>query len=352
MDMQSKKPRRWYWFAPAALLGLILVVVLAACGNVGQYQFGTVQFADQQNGWVTGWNETTQRAVVSKTTDGGQSWVASGSRKTNAPAGVVGWVAFSSPATGVWCCDSNRILYTTTGGSPWKRATIRRFHRWHFGGYFTRASFVDPHYGWASAVSGNLGVVAKTRNGGRTWFIKLRTGRKAYPGGFTDVVALGRSSCLALKNGWRHGVWATTDNGKTWTRHALPGATRASGYTAMAFPTPLVGYAVGPEGMIAKTTDGGVTWSSQKSGVETALYDVTFVGADSGYAVGAGGVILATTTGGEDWVGQTSGTTDDLFTVDFISDDEGWIVGKPGWVPGQSGTLLHTMNAGAAWTPQ
>lgn len=349
MDRRDKRSRRWRWTAPVLLFGIVLAVALTACGS-GQYNYGTVTFTDQQNGWVTGWNDTTQRSVISKTTDGGLTWVATGARK--APAHIVGWVEFASPTNGVWCCGPDRILYTTTGGGPWSRATIRAFHRWRFNGHFTHASFADPSYGWASAVSGNLGVVAKTRNGGQTWFIKLRTGRKAYPGGFTDVVALSGSSCLVLKSGWRHGVWATTDNGKTWTRYALPGATRTSGYTAMAFPTPLVGYAVGDKGMVAKTTDGGLTWSAQTSGIDTPIYDVAFLDADRGYAVGAEGVILATVNGGGDWTGQTSGTTDNLFTVDFTSDAEGWIVGKPGWVPGQSGTLLHTTNAGVDWIAQ
>ncbi len=59
------------------------------------------------------------------------------------------------------------------------------------------------------------------------------------------------------------------------------------------------GTAVGAEGTILHTTDGGATWTLQSSGTTVPLSGVTFVDANTGWAVGEGGTILHTTTGGE-----------------------------------------------------
>ena len=343
MHVGDSRQRRWHALAPVLVLGVFLALALAACTT--HYDYGSVSFTDQQNGWVTGWNATTERSVVSRTTDGGATWTAAGSRKVRAQ--IVGWVEFLSPTTGVWCCDANKILYTTTGGATWTRATVARFS-----GYFTDAAFSTASDGWACGVSDKSwkpGVVARTADGGQTWTVRLRTGPKASPGGFTSVVVLDAETCLALKSGVRDGVYATSDGGSTWTRHVLPGAKRRAGYRSLAFPTPLVGYAVGTRGRIAKTVDGGANWTAQTSGVTTMLHDVTFRTADRGFAAGAAGVILATTDGGAVWAPVPSGTTDDLRSIDFVTDGEGWVVGKTGWAPGQSGVLLHTTDGGASW---
>lgn len=140
----------------------------------------------------------------------------------------------------------------------------------------------------------------------------------------------------------------TVDGGKAWRRHSLPGPTARPVYTAIDFPTGMIGWAVGADGMVARTIDGGRTWTAQTSGVTTRLNAVCFTDAEHGFAVGAGGVIVSTADG-EIWTPQTSGTTVDLGSVTFVTDDEGWSVGKPGWTPAPTGVLLHTTDGGEHW---
>lgn len=65
------------------------------------------------------------------------------------------------------------------------------------------------------------------------------------------------------------------------------------------------GYAVGEDysvvddGLILKTTDGGLTWKTQNTGIRANFNDVFFVDAITGYAVG-GNSVIKTTSGGED----------------------------------------------------
>ena len=76
------------------------------------------------------------------------------------------------------------------------------------------------------------------------------------------------------------------------------------------FISATVGWAVGDLGTILKTTDGGTTWSSQKSGTTNNLRGIFFTDANNGTAVGWDGTILRTTNGGTSWTKQTSGTTE------------------------------------------
>src|SRR4051795_11230597 len=94
------------------------------------------------------------------------------------------------------------------------------------------------------------------------------------------------------------------DKGKTWTQAEVP---VSSDLTALSFPTPQRGWAVGHDGVVLATTDAGATWTRQldgrgiKAGMpldQISLLDVWFDDEKSGTAVGAFGLILRTTDGG------------------------------------------------------
>jgi photosystem II stability/assembly factor-like uncharacterized protein len=104
------------------------------------------------------------------------------------------------------------------------------------------------------------------------------------------------------------------------------------------------GIAVGTEGTILRTTDGGATWARQSSGTTAVLYGVSFVNADTATVVGYDGttrlpVILRTTDGGATWTPQESGTNNSLGGVFFVDANTGWAVGG-------GGTILHTTTGG------
>jgi photosystem II stability/assembly factor-like uncharacterized protein len=105
------------------------------------------------------------------------------------------------------------------------------------------------------------------------------------------------------------------------------------------------GTAVGFNGTILRTTNGGTTWGLQNSGTTVSLRGVWFSDANNGTAVGFSGTILRTTNGGVDWVMQNSGTTTALRGVVFSDVSNGTVVGD-------NGTILRTTNGGATWTPQ
>ena len=85
-------------------------------------------------------------------------------------------------------------------------------------------------------------------------------------------------------------------------------------------------------------------------GIPVTLYSVRFVDANTGWAVGVNGTIIKTTNGGTNWVPQTSGTTDTLRSVFFVNANVGYAVGGSGIPGGMWGDFLRTTNGGATWT--
>ena len=55
-------------------------------------------------------------------------------------------------------------------------------------------------------------------------------------------------------------------------------------------------------GYILKTTDGGKNWDENYSILENALNDIQFIDKNTGWAVGEDGVVIRTTNGGVTWV--------------------------------------------------
>ena len=111
------------------------------------------------------------------------------------------------------------------------------------------------------------------------------------------------------------------------------------------FATPDRGWAVGAEGVIVSTQDGGASWKPQTSGTSQTLYSVHFATPDRGWAVGAEGVIVSTQDGGASWKPQTSGTSQTLLNVHFATPDRGWAVGGD---PSR-GVIVSTQDGGAVW---
>ena len=67
-------------------------------------------------------------------------------------------------------------------------------------------------------------------------------------------------------------------------------------------------------------------WVQQTSGTTENLISVYFINENVGWAVGENGIIINTTDGGANWNPQNSNTTDDLYSVKFIDESVGWII--------------------------
>jgi len=109
------------------------------------------------------------------------------------------------------------------------------------------------------------------------------------------------------------------------------------------FINPDLGWAVGSEGTILKTTDGGEIWTLKSSGVTNGLNSVCFTDSLTGFAVSFS-ELLKTTDGGEQWVVQDTVINAGLSSVFFIGRDTGFVAG--------TGRILKTTDNGKTWIKQ
>ncbi len=102
------------------------------------------------------------------------------------------------------------------------------------------------------------------------------------------------------------------------------------------FVSASTGWASGDSGMIHKSTDGGVTWTSQSSSQTAASYNtlfgLTFADANTGWASSAFGTLIKTTDGGDNWLQQSPSTGQQIWTVFAHTPTTAWIAGSAGMI--------------------
>jgi RHS repeat-associated protein len=135
------------------------------------------------------------------------------------------------------------------------------------------------------------------------------------------------------------GGMARSTDGTSWT--SVSSGVSSILWDVACDPSNFNEVAVGVNGKITASTNGGLSWTVQTSNVTSHL---NAVAAASGtrIAVGDGGVILRSTNG-TTWSPVTSGTTAPLLGV--VRGGDRWIAVGPG------GTVLRSTDDGASWSP-
>ncbi len=115
------------------------------------------------------------------------------------------------------------------------------------------------------------------------------------------------------------------------------------------------GWAVGDQGYIEHTIDGGQTWEKQWSNTDASLRGLCFINPYTGWVVGrkeipdgkSVGVVLATTDGGIHWKESNKNELPGLNVVKFFNASEGIIAGdgSEGFPTG----IFVTYNSGKTW---
>ena len=167
-------------------------------------------------------------------------------------------------------------------------------------------------------------------------------------------------------NGWAVGsdglILQTTDGGRTWLQTIIE-TERPVYYWNVYFRDENVGFITGTRGTILKTTDGGQTWEFKEAINESRLdregnpavlrrrlIDAWMVDEQIGYMVGENDTFIKTTDGGESWTGTgkrvaVGNTRNNFERIHFASPTIGWIVGS-------FGTILRTTDGGQTWENQ
>jgi photosystem II stability/assembly factor-like uncharacterized protein len=281
-----------------------------------------IHLLDSGTGFVVG-----DTGTILKTTDLGATWapLTSGTTRT------LHDVYLFDPNQGVTVGDRGLILRTTDGGTNWQRVASG------IGDSLRSVSFS----GINGICGGDSQTILYSTDSGASWQIG-QTG--FFGGGFPGTQMLSATAgFVAGQNSiFQSLLGATTDGGSTWSFQAFYFDQNEGGATDVFFFDQNTGVVSGSvfdgRGAIARTTDGGVNWST--SFFDQPIEAIDFPQITSGFAVGWGGRTLRSTNMGITWIDQSSGTSANLSDVSFVSD------ALTGIAVGDSGTILRTTNGG------
>jgi photosystem II stability/assembly factor-like uncharacterized protein len=285
-----------------------------------------IHFIDETNGWAAGGGS----GKIYRTTDGGATWslklTKSGTHfrsigfltKTRGFAGNLGVGSYDGTVT-----DTNVLYETFDGGETW--SVVHGLNEQGMKGFCAFHVLDSQHIYGGGRVRGPAFFV-KSEDAGTNWTVVNLTAMGVM-NGIMDVYFKDATNGFVVgmdtntyASGVYHGAIAkTTDGGATWTRIVTTDLSQCY-FWKMSWPTPEVGYTSLQQNgsssklIFYKTTDGGNTWVS--NGIPYSA-----IGISSFYLQGIG----------------------------FISTNEGWVGGEGSASP-YANTFLHTMDGGATWT--
>jgi photosystem II stability/assembly factor-like uncharacterized protein len=276
-----------------------------------------IRMADEKNGWVVG-----QEGLVLHTEDGAKTWQKQesnsvfkdndGSTKRAYLFALHALDANTAFAVG----DRSMFTFTTDGGKTWTAKKVAMELDVSGGETLAAADpifydvkFTDRQHGW---IVGEFGKIMHTADGGQTWREQERT----------------------LMEGT--GIFDLLDLPTLFGLHAIDGERAV---------------AVGLEGHVARTGDGGTRWTFDKVDpgevpLVDPLYDVTELPDGTGWGVGAAGEVIRKGPADTAWmrakIGQDVLTW--LRSIHFSDPQHGWMVGG-------FGLIFRTTDGGKTWLP-
>ncbi|MDZ7896928.1 MAG: YCF48-related protein [Arcicella sp.] len=247
-------------------------------------------------------------------------------------------VKFINETTG-FVGNNEGIFKTNDGGVTWSKV-------YNSSKSVKCISFINSTVGWAV---GNQGLVVKTIDGGNNWTLaaSITTPYALYKVLFKD-------SNNGLIVGDFGSIFTTSNGGNTWVATSTFNIALYPTFTSVAFaPNTSNIWAVGsqhPNGFIAKSSDNGLNWSqasvpvfnNKGFGIPAKLNDIVFTTSNNGWVVADDG-LYRTTDGGITWQTQSTGVVGLLAAIQFVNTQVGFIVGN------NNTTLLKTVDSGNTW---
>ena len=361
-----------------------VTVTPVASGVPTNQRCQSISFGDASTGYVAAGAASGSAGTIIKTTDGGASWTTVFT--TTNP--VTALVAIN-PIVVHAVLQNGGVVNTTDGGLTWSTPVPNTVGNPTLG-----MSFLDSMTGF---VVGSAGKISKTTDGGATWAplpppqtnfaffeMKIISAAEIYAVGAPDFLykstdlgstwtplpiipvsgvsdtlvfySLEKQGSLLTMSGDFGVVAQSTDGGMTWTSNNFL-LTTALMFDIQVVPNTSTVVAVGRQRTIStrqvlRSTDMGDSWSAIDVPVNTDLQAVSFVDSQLGYACGTNSQVLKTTDAGLTWapVTRPSATNYTLQAMEFIDANTGWIFVNFANVPG--GNIFKTTDGGATWGQQ
>lgn len=300
-----------------------------------------VFFIDEKNGFAVGGSRPTQvgayfKSSVKRTTDGGSNW----SNLISGNGNIVRSIRFLDASTGYAVTTNDfgyiDIMKTQNGGLQWSKLKWDYSEKYTGTGGLRTVVCMDANQ---IIAGGDDGMIVKSTDAGASWkLISKGQFASGQAGDITSTFFADEATAYAC---FPTSIHKSTNGGINWK------VLTNSGFSALSFASANTGYAVGTNGRISKTTDGGTSWTAQTSTVTKYLVSAEFISQDVGYVGGESGTLLKTINGGSTWSKQTTGTLQDIIAIRFANATTGYALSKS---PGSyNGSVLKTTDGGANW---
>ena len=257
---------------------------------------------------------------VLKTTNSGTNWL---SYSTGQTVGINS-LYFISATAGFACCDLGYILVTSNGGLNWSTQVSSTSSS------LLKIRFINSSTGWAA---GDFRTIVRTTNSGTNWITQL-TGSNAHYSIFPVTAT------VVLACGYDGVINKSTTGGLTWFS---ANSNVAYVLNDIYFPSLTTGIAVGygtPIPTILRSTNAGDNWSIVSTASGSGLNAIHFPTASSGWACGYGATVMFTSNSGANWVYQDAGVPGMILKdIFFVNSTTGWSVGT-------LGTIIKTTTGG------
>lgn len=251
----------------------------------------SVVFFDSENGLAAGGSignyTRTSRAVLLRTSDGGQSWQPI---ENNLPR-LCGMqlqgqrlIAWGDYSPGV----QTGVFQSTDLGNSWQPIPFTLGHVRALGAAANYSVVATDTLGRAQVGNGMGGAVREVHT-------QLGAMRQLHHTG-QFWIAVGQNGELARSH-----------DGQTWKQIDYPVALAARAFCAWESVAQFgneVWIAGNPGSIMLHSSDGGVSWQVEKTGQNLPVHSVGFLDSHRGWAVGALGQIMATRDGGKTWYAQ------------------------------------------------
>ena len=239
-------------------------------------------------------------------------------------------VHFDDAQNGIICggrtWTSGFILRTRNGGATWQADSMLNKGFYGLG--------IEGRKTWITGNSGHVFEFTKNDT-------SFRWVGEPYDAWFRDVAVRGQTGIMVAGQAWQNGKLVRFDvkTGKRLQLDTFPQALES-----VCFSDSLTAHVVG-YGLVLRSIDAGKTWKVQPNLTDDYFQSVCFPSEKIGYVVGQNGGILKTTDSGASWfyLKKSKNIGNPRFRAVFFSDI------LRGWICGEGGILWRTVDGGTSW---
>jgi photosystem II stability/assembly factor-like uncharacterized protein len=285
--------------------------------------FDYIRFASQSIGFAS------VNGQIFRTTNGGTSWQARSQTNSNTPSNFT--VINQNSLYATWS-NLKLLMRSTDGGSSWTQQDVGSLVN------IQHVKFLNPNFG---ILVGNSGLIGKTTDGGQNWQLQYYTNQFGISPYFYRVDFLDENSFVVSSNTFSI---KTNNGGASFSPVSneygenVPAQTVIGGFHLL---NDSIFYVCGGRSLIAKSTNGGTSWTVLTKGNLNDITGGCFQNQNRVW-LAAGNSISYSDDKGLTWMSAQVPENEMYYDVKFPTPAVGYICGR--------NIVLKTTTGGATWS--